>query len=340
MITFISGTPGAGKTLYTISKLLLALVGTYADGQDDNGNPVRYPRTIYTNINGLLVDHELIDESNLANWHEWAKPGSVIVFDEVQRHWKPRPNGSRVPAEIEALETHRHMGVDFILISQHPMLVDRNVHQLVGRHLHVRRMANAALAIVYEWDHCSRTLAYKASLSKAFWRYRKKDFKLYKSAEVHTKQKRAIPSLVYIIGLALAIAVWKIPESYSRIVGKGDAVKLAAEQKAAEKPKTVTTVTQGPPPGEKPPREAAMPVLPAQISQVPALAGCARLRDVCRCYDQNAQVLDRPAELCQAQTAPAAVPSTPAVLEHVPELGEQARLAPDLDMIAWASSRR
>ncbi|MDP3798886.1 MAG: zonular occludens toxin domain-containing protein [Polaromonas sp.] len=342
MITFITGTPGAGKTLYAISKLLLQLVGTFVP-QDVDGVTTMHPRTIYTNINGLLVDHELIDENNLANWHEWSKPGSVIVFDEVQRHWKPRPNGSKVPPEIEALETHRHMGVDLILISQHPMLVDRNVHQLVGRHLHVRRMANAALAIVYEWDHCSRTLAYKASLSKSFWRYRKADFKLYKSAELHTKQKRAVPGLVYIIGLALVIAVWKIPESYSRIIGKGDAVKLAQKQdkdrpnallqgKASADPKTLPAA-----PG------AVLPLSPASAPvQVlpPVLAGCARLRDLCRCYDQNAQILERPAEFCQAQTVVSVVPPAPGALEHVPELGELARVAPDLDMIAWASRRR
>lgn len=37
-----------------------------------------------------MLDHELIDGSDtggLRNWHEWAKPGSVIVFDEVQKIW-------------------------------------------------------------------------------------------------------------------------------------------------------------------------------------------------------------------------------------------------------------
>ncbi|REM12184.1 hypothetical protein DSI34_10975, partial [Mycobacterium tuberculosis] len=138
MITLITGTPGAGKTLYTISKLLLSLVGTTVK-QEVDGETREYPRTIYTNIRGLMIDHEFIDGSNaggLRNWHEWAKPGSIIVFDEIQKVWTPRANGSAVPPDIQALETHRHMGVDFILITQGLMLTERNLAMLCNRHLH------------------------------------------------------------------------------------------------------------------------------------------------------------------------------------------------------------
>ncbi|REW28096.1 hypothetical protein DSK63_07840, partial [Mycobacterium tuberculosis] len=195
MITLITGTPGAGKTLYTISKLLLSLVGTTVK-QEVDGETREYPRTIYTNIRGLMIDHEFIDGSNaggLRNWHEWAKPGSIIVFDEIQKVWTPRANGSAVPPDIQALETHRHMGVDFILITQGLMLTERNLAMLCNRHLHVRRVGNMPFAIVYEWDHASRTLMYSKSVSKAPWRYDKKVFKLYKSSDLHTKQKRSIP---------------------------------------------------------------------------------------------------------------------------------------------------
>ena len=92
MITIITGTPGAGKTLYTIEKLLQPLVGATFTYTNDQGQEVTAPRTIYTNINGLLLDHEKIDggdNQGLRDWHQWAKPGAVIVFDEVQRHWQP-----------------------------------------------------------------------------------------------------------------------------------------------------------------------------------------------------------------------------------------------------------
>jgi zona occludens toxin len=224
MITLITGTPGAGKTLYAISKLILPLIGTTVKKTEDNGDQVELPRTVYTNINGLLVDHELIgpggtwdqdkakewqfqpiaEGRGLRDWHQWAKPGSVIVYDEFQKVWPPRANGSPVPPDLQGLDTHRHMGVDFVLITQSPNNHDRHVQGLVGRHLHVRRMGNMGLTVVYEWDHCSRQLLYSKSITKAPWRYDKKVFKLYKSAEVHTKSPRRLPGLLFFILAGLA----------------------------------------------------------------------------------------------------------------------------------------
>lgn len=236
MITLITGTPGAGKTLYCISKLLRDLVGSVIKSTDQNGHPVETPRRIMTNIPGLLLDHELIgpDEGGgLADWHKWAKPGDVIAFDEVQRSWPPRPNGSRVPEYISALETHRHMGVDIIILTQNPMLLDRNVLALVGRHLHVRRFGGVGAALVYEWDHCSRQLMYSKALKKSPFRYDKSVFKLYKSAELHTKPKTSIPPLVYAVILALLGAAFFIPNTISRVASKSDkAVSVPGESEA------------------------------------------------------------------------------------------------------------
>jgi zona occludens toxin len=225
MITLITGNPGAGKTLYCISNLLRELVGSVVKSTDSHGRPVETPRTIYANIPGLLLDHELIDGSEnggLANWHEWAKPGAVIVYDEVQREWKPRANGSKVPKQIEMLETHRHLGIDFIILTQHPGLIDANVRALVGRHLHVRRFGGIGAAIVYEWDHCSRSLLYSKALAKKTFRYDKKVFDLYKSAELHTKPKTSIPPLAIVVVLAIAATFFMVPYAAGRIGDKSE----------------------------------------------------------------------------------------------------------------------
>lgn len=223
MITVITGTPGAGKTLYTIEKLLLPQIGKTIKGRDEHGNQVEHERKVYTNINGLQIDHELIDggeTQGLRDWHKWAKPGSLIVFDEVQKVWPPRPNGSKIPEDVQALDTHRHLGVDFILITQNVLNVDRHIHALGGRHLHVRRVANMPLATVYEWDHISRGLLYSKAISKAPWKYSKKVFKLYKSSELHTKQPRRIPGLVWFI-LAGIVAMFVLtPQVFERIGGR------------------------------------------------------------------------------------------------------------------------
>jgi zona occludens toxin len=232
MITLITGTPGAGKTLYAISKLLRDLVGSTVKKTNEDGSVTEVPRRIVTNINGLLLDHELIgpDEGGgLADWHKWCKPGDVICYDEVQRSWTPRANGSKVPEYIAMLETHRHMGVDFILLTQNPMLIDRNVTALVGRHLHVRRFGGIGAAIVYEWDHCSRSLLFSKSIAKHTFKYDKSVFKLYKSAELHTKPKTSVPTLAIVAVLAVVGAAFAIPYAAGRIGAHGDLAKKAVD---------------------------------------------------------------------------------------------------------------
>ena len=264
MITLITGTPGAGKTLYTVANLLRELVGSSVQSVDDKGNPVSVPRTLYTNIPGLLLEHEVIDGRDgggLADWHKWAKPGAVICFDEVQKEWGVRPNGSKVPDQITALETHRHMGVDFIVITQGPQLIDQNLRALVGRHLHVRRMPAVLGSIVYEWDHCSRQLLYTKSLAKKAFRYPKDVFKLYKSSELHTKPKVSPPGAIWVTGAALAGAAFLVPYIQGRMENHGKPKETVSE--AAVKPDSAAPLAQ---PVTKPTaRHIPVPVMPRDV---------------------------------------------------------------------------
>ncbi len=308
MITIITGNPGAGKTLYTVDKLLRGIVGTTVDEEVD-GDIVKHPRTIYTNVNGLLLDHEKIDGSadgGLRNWHEWAKPGSVIVMDEVQKIWEPRANGSKVPPDIQALETHRHMGVDFIFITQGLMLTERNLCMLCNRHLHVRRIGNMPLAIVYEWDHASRTLMYSKAVAKAPYRYSKAVYKLYKSAKLHTSQKRRIPTLVFGVLAGLLALAYLAPTTFTRL----------AERTGLSKPaKPAETASKAPPESKwsatPPPSVAAVPAsLPASAPaaaapvQAVAFAGCIAAATRCTCYDTAGAPVERDPAACHDMTAP------------------------------------
>jgi len=310
MITIITGTPGAGKTLYAIQEILKKLLGTTVTKTHDDGSTEEIPRVIYSNINGLAIEHELIDGSDkggLKNWHEWAKPGSVIVFDEVQKEWKPRPNGSAVPAYIEALETHRHMGVDFILITQGVNLTDRNMVSLVGQHIHVRRLGGTRTCIVYEWDHASRSLMYSKSIAKKLWRYNKSVFKLYKSAELHTKQSRKLPGIIWFLAAALAVAVWKLPT----FIGIFDADKHKANaQQVAEAPNTPQQLQSAMQPQQQPTQmqqpktrqeyvDSYEPRIPGIVhtapvydnltvpQAVPKPAACIKMAERCDCYTQR-----------------------------------------------------
>lgn len=333
MITFITGVPGSGKTLYCIDKLLRDIVNKPETAKDKNNETVQVKRRLLTNIKGLLIDHELVDTEWLQNWHTHCKPGDVICYDEVQEVWKPRANGSKVPDDIGKLETHRHMGVDFILISQHPLLVDRNILQLVGRHLHVRRVSSIGAAVVYEWDHCSRSLLYKNAMTKWPWRYNKEVFKLYKSAELHTKQKRKMPGLVWFFLIAAGGAMWFGPQTYTNITAKTKPPEtIAKASPSAIKPLQAAST----------PASAPIPLQPQQMASAPVLMGCASATKagitMCRCYDDKGRTMEAPPGHCEDITKPGEVVLTGYSL---PDQGGRPSTDPELDaeMVKWARNR-
>ena len=217
MITLITGSPGSGKTLYCIDKIIQPLIGTTVASTSDDGETVTYDRTVYTNIPRLLLDHELIDAEWLENLHENRQTGSVIVFDEVQRVWPNRPSMSKKPTAVEYLETHRHDGIDIVLMTQNPLLLDPAVRALVGRHLHIRRLGGLGAAVVYEWDSCSNALNYRAAFTKTPYKYNSKIFKLYHSADVHTKQTRRVPFVLWVMLGGLVLSVWLWPRFFGRL---------------------------------------------------------------------------------------------------------------------------
>ncbi len=336
MITFITGVPGSGKTLYCIDKLLRDIVNKTETAKDKNNETVEVKRRLLTNIKGLLIDHELVDAEWLQNWHTHCKPGDVICYDEVQEVWKPRANGSKVPDDIGKLETHRHMGVDFILISQHPLLVDRNILQLVGRHLHVRRVSSIGAAVVYEWDHCSRSLLYKNSMTKWPWRYNKEVFTLYKSAELHTKQKRKMPGLVWFVFAGVLGFLWFAPKTYSSIMDKGKPPVVSSP--ASGIPGVSTKTAQA----ASAPASTALPPQVAQAASAPVLSGCASARKgklwQCKCYDTKGKICDADLSQCEDMTRPA-----PVQLElEVAKSNEGGRVMqePAVDAQAWEEIRR
>lgn len=189
MLTLITGAPGAGKTA--------ALVSMLADlGKD---------RQLYVNgIPDLQIPHVQLDEPE--RWMELVPDGSVIIIDEVQNVWRPQGPGQKIPDHIAKLETHRHRGLDFYIITQGPNLVHANVRALVGRHVHLRDLGFMG-RWWYEWpetcDNC-RT-AWKGAPLKKKYKLPKKIFGSYKSASLHVKPERSFPWMVVVLVVALLV---------------------------------------------------------------------------------------------------------------------------------------
>ena len=190
MIELITGLPGNGKSLYAITR-------TKERGEKE-GRPV-----YYSGITDCMVPGWI--ECDPQKWFELPK-GSIIIIDEVQRVMRPRQHGTTVPDFVAKLETHRHLGVDLVLITQHPMLLDSNVRRLVGRHLHIIRKFGSHQAVAHEWssvkEGCDKN---REGSIQHHWQFPKEAFNLYKSAELHT-QKRRIPFKVWLL-LALSFIV-------------------------------------------------------------------------------------------------------------------------------------
>lgn len=213
MITLITGAPGTGKSAALVS-LLSELSKT---------------RTVYVSgIPDLAIPHELLEDPT--KWPELVPDGCIIVIDEVQRVWRPRGPGQKVPPDIAALETHRHRGLDFYVVTQAPRLMDSNIRGLVGRHVHLRD-----LGIIgrwwYEWPECADNCAtaWKNAPIKKRYRLPKEIFSQYKSASVHVKPIRSVPWMLAVMVIALLVVGFMSWRAYAMISSK-----VAPQKKSPE----------------------------------------------------------------------------------------------------------
>lgn len=351
MFTLVTGNPGAGKTMYTVWELLRAIPGTFVEGSDGQ----RIPRRLLCNITDLTLDHERIDGELLTQWHTWAQAGDVICFDEVQHVARPRTLGSKVPDWIQAVETHRHMGVDLIFITQQPNLMDVNLRRLVNRHLHIRRIT-PGVSMVYEWDHCGTPGDYKGCLRSQLWRHKKGAYSLYKSAQAHTKSNVRLPPVAAVGVVALVALLGIVPYAYSRVSAS---LSGNGAQNASIPPSPAVTVTEEPSvvPGavktadsflssrpEEPPTGVTeiTPKPPNPSSSVDGeIAGCVSFRGLCECYGASGARLRVEPAACLMQL-PRAVGEA-ATSETLRGLGADARRDPgslpvDADLLVWARS--
>lgn len=216
MIELVTGTPGSGKTLYTVDRLRKeAKAGR---------------RIVVDGIRDLAIDHVLADEQWMRKWYENCQPNDLIVVDEVQRIWPPVSVSVKPTEDIEKLHVHRHLGVDFIVITQHPQRMNKTIRDLVGRHVHVRRLFGGRRAMLYEWDHAHNPQSLKDAV-KTPWFYPKDVFQLYTSAELHTKPKAVIPKALFVLPVAAIAAVvfaWKGFKSVSSGFGIGPATSVVS----------------------------------------------------------------------------------------------------------------
>lgn len=309
MITLITGTPGAGKTALAVAMLL----------EEKGQRPV-----FISGIPELKLDHQQVppvedwtvevptpEDPNFKKPQFTFPPQSIIVIDEAQNIYRPRAASSKVPPYVAAFETHRHTGVDFWLITQHPGLLDSNIRKLIGRHVHIR---NTPLGrYLYEWPECGEPESKTSRQLSASRRYKlpKKVFGLYKSATVHLKQRARIPLAFYALFAALLVAGLLGYRMYSRFQEVTQSSPFDPARSPSAPGAAPGAVPGAPSPGGSSPpgtprltpqqyAESLEPRL-AQLAhtapaydeitrptRVPVPAGCVSTATRCQCYTQDA----------------------------------------------------
>lgn len=305
-ITLVTGLPGHGKTLYTLAR--------WKEEAEKDQRP---------------VFHNGIKDLNIPGWQEWdvnnwqdLPAGALLVVDECQFVFPVRGRG-QPPEFIEKLATHRHLGIDFVIITQNPMLIDPFVRRLIDRHFHVVRKFGTHFATIHEFANGCRDNVHnnRKDSIRHEWKYPKQVFEWYKSAEQHTV-KRRIPARVFVLLAVPVVFVGLVFVAYQRL--NPDAQKERVELATGAPPGSVA----GAPPGTAPalpPAGASSPVgmtvdqyIAAHTPRVPDLphtapayddltkpklvpypAACIASQSRCACYTQQATLMPTSDDLCR-----------------------------------------
>jgi len=224
-------------------------------------------------------------EPIIQNWWLWCKPGDLIVIDEAQFVMgRAGTMGRKPPFWIQAFEVHRHYGVDFLLITQHPNLIDTTIRALVGLHRHVRSVMGSALCMVYVWDHASNPERYSLASKEKFWR-RAKHYALFKSSSAHIAPPTAGRGIVWLVPLLLVLgglAAWQLSKRFTKPAEASPAALAASPAiRAGIAPAAVRV-------SPKPPR---------------LVQGCYAVADHCRCLGLEGDWLKLGADMCRLSAA-------------------------------------
>lgn len=312
-IIVVTGQPGSGKTALVVDML--------ANDDQFKGRPL-----FVMGIPDLAIDHTPCPP--VADWTEYrASPdddslqlayfrfpeNALVVLDEAQRIYRPRAVGSKVPPEVAAFETHRHTGVDFVLLTQHPGLIDANIRKLVGRHIHIR--VTPLGRYKYEWTELGdpESASSREIAARSKYVLPKRAFDLYKSSQLHTKIKVKMPWFVYMFGVAAVSFIGLGWYGYHRVMDRVEpktaipASSPGMPSNAAPPAGSVKTTAQYI--EERQPRIAHLAYTAPVYDEItkpvdaPFPAGCLTVKrpsgEVCRCVDQQGNDYPMPDNTCR-----------------------------------------
>ena len=190
MLTLITGLPGAGKTLNALQIV----------EKEKGDRPV-----FYRGIKQLTLDWTEIQDEEVHNWNTYPE-GTIFVIDEAQQIWPNIAHSKQSPKSVMQLDTHRHRGYDFYVITQQPTLIDFRLRKFVNRHLHFERAFGRHATRQLEWQQVENDprdyhARQEAEISRV--RFKKTFYDKYHSAEVHTHKPRIPKKAIWFLAAIL-----------------------------------------------------------------------------------------------------------------------------------------
>lgn len=310
-----TGANGAGKTLFTLQDVRKLQVET--------GRPVYYwgftPKKPIEDFGWLPFEPE--------KWQD-LPDGSICLIDECQKVMPLRATG-KPPAWIDAIaEVHRKRGFDFFLITQHPMNFDAFIRRLIAtpgwhRHFKASMLGDASNELrwsaVMDQPQKPNTGDSGEITSRPF---PKEVYNWYESASKHTA-KKGVPLKVW-GGIAALIAavgmiVWVVMKLAGFGTGAADSAQKPAVTQAILKPSEAVSgsdtrrdaqgarkasLTPDEYIAERSPRLPDFPhTAPAYDgvtapTEAPYPAACVQMGKTCKCYTQQATLLQVSGAVC------------------------------------------
>ena len=318
MITLITGAPGTGKTAWLINEVL--------ELRKTEPNKLLFIHGI-RNLRG--IQHETIfcnsqlcdicraqtipeNAKFVENWPSWKQSDSLIIVDEVQRIWRPRTGGSQPSEAVSGLETHRHYGLDFWLISQGPHLFDNFIRLLVGRHVHL--VARWSGRTQYEYPECKQDVTSRTDAVSRPYKLPLHVYKHYDSAEVHTKTDKRKPlsfyAVIFALILALVMGFFVVKKVSNRLNPDAKTEQNTQAGGGGSPPPPVqginnlivpvSTFPNYTPQIESLPESAPAYAHLIKVESVPNLMGCVSTPTVCKCYTSQGTPYQTSKPFCQA----------------------------------------
>lgn len=230
MLYLITGSNGAGKSLRGIWRMHR----DHAEGRRVFANGFR-------NLRLAFVE----DFPDPRKWRD-LPTNSVLYIDEAQRVWRSRPPSHRVPDEVLDLETHRHQGIDIVLITQAPTLIDSHIRHLISGHEHLVAWGQSA-ARVFKFAECFddvKSLGTRTRGEYEEWSHPKQHYGDYDSADAHLK-KAGKPWRHYLSKVLFALAglagIWGCWAVYKGYISPDPPEAAEADDSPTAKPKVGKT---------------------------------------------------------------------------------------------------